>query len=300
MTSPDARQLNESFRKELLEAGIFEQPIEAVRVAWDEFGSGIPLYSSDALVEPVKAGSVDCEWVSMPGARDDRVILHFHGGGYVIGHPPGYRNYNARMSEATGARMLAVDYRLAPEHPFPAAIDDALMAYEWVLAEGFAPEQVGLFGESAGGGVVMGTLLAAKAKGVPLPAAAVPVSPWVDLTLSGASHVRNRDTEVIMAPGLLQPWADLYLNGEDAKTPTASAVYGDLSGLPPVYILVGSGEILLDDARTLFMKLTDAGVETRIEVAKDMPHVWPVFAYQLPESRAAIRRMAAFFAENMS
>lgn len=299
MTSPEARQLNKTFRRELHDTGLFEQPIEAVRAAWDEFGSGIPAYSREVQIESIQAGSVDCEWVSMPGARADRVILQFHGGGYVIGHPPGSRNYNARMSEATGARVLAVDYRLAPEHPFPAATDDALMAYEWVLGEGVPPEQVGFVGESAGGGIVMGALLAARARGLPLPAAAVPVSPWVDLTLSGASHVSNRDAEVIMAPGLLGPWAELYLDGQDPKAPLASAVYADLAGLPPIYILVGSGEILLDDARMLFTALTDAGVETRIEVAKDMPHVWPLFAYQLPESRAAIQRMATFFRENL-
>ena len=125
------------------------------------------------------------------------------------------------------------------------------------------------------------------------------MSPWVDLTLSGASRVGNRDGEVVMAPGLLKPWSELYLDGEDPRTPIASAVYADLKGLPPIYILVGSGEILLDDARMLFTALTDAGVETRIEVAVDMPHVWPVFAYQMPESRAAIKRMATFFGEHL-
>ncbi len=300
MTSPELRQLNETFRKDLHDSGLFEQPVAEVRAAWTQFGTSIPVYSSEVQIEAVKAGSVNCEWISMPGARSDRVILEFHGGGYVIGNPLNTRNYNARISEAAGARVLGVDYRLAPEHPFPAAVEDALEAYTWVLNQGVSADHVGLTGESAGGGLAMATLLAAKAKGLPLPAAVAAVSPWVDLTFSGPSHVGNRDTEVMMAPGLLRPWAELYLAGEDPRRPLASAIFGELDGLPPVYILVGSGEILLDDARMLFTALSDAGVETRIEVTNNVPHVWPVFAYRVPESRAAIERMARFFGEHLS
>ena len=295
MISPEARSLNESFRKDLRESGLFTQPTEAVRTAWDEFGATIPEYSSDVRIESVNTGSASCEWVTLPGSDRGRVILHFHGGGYVIGHPSGYRNYNARVAEAAGARVLAVDYRLAPEHPHPAAIEDTLGAYRWVLDQGIAPENVGFHGESAGGGLVMGTMLAAKQQGLPLPGAAIAVSPWIDLTLSGDSHDYNRDAEVMMGPSLLAPWAEAYLDGADPKTPTASPLFGDLEGLPPTYLLVGSTEILLDDARAMFMKLSRSGVDTTIDVAHELPHVWPVFAYQLPEGRSAIQKMGAFF-----
>ncbi len=299
MVSPEARALNESFRKDLRDSGLFRQDAEAVRAAWDEFGATIPEYSSDVRIESVQAGSVPCEWVTLPGTREDRVVLHFHGGGYAIGHPATYRNYNSRVSEAADARVLAVDYRLAPEHPHPAAVEDTLAAYRWVLDQGVAPESVGFHGESAGGGLVLGTLLAAKERSIPLPAAAIAVSPWVDLTLSGESQRRNREVDPMIGPGVLDPWAEGYLDGQDPKTPLASPLFGDLAGLPPIYILVGSTEILLDDARELFMRLGEFGVDTTIEVASEMPHIWPVFAYQLPEGRSAIRKMGRFLRDQL-
>ena len=243
----------------------------------------------------MNCNGVTSEWVVAPGADDNKVLLHFHGGGYVIGHPDGYRNFNSRMSGAAGARVLAVDYRLAPEHPFPAALDDTLDAYKWVLAQGYQPDQVGFMGESAGGGLVFATLLAARDNDVPLPAAAIATSPWVDLTNSFDSHAFNAEADPMIGPTVLDLFAATYLNDADPKNPLASPVYGEPSGLPPVYILVGSTEVLLDDARTLFMNASRAGVDTTIEVAPEMPHVWPIFAYQLPESRSAIARMSAFF-----
>jgi len=299
MISPEAVELNASFRTDIKESGLFAVSFDEQRINWDKFGESIPEYSNDVAIEPVDCDGVACEWVVAPGANDNKILLHFHGGGYVIGHPNGYRNYNSRMSETAGARVLAVDYRLAPEHPFPAAIEDTLGAYKWVLAQGYAPAQVGFMGESAGGGLVFATLLAARDEGVPLPAAAVAISPWVDLMNTRDSHAFNADADPMIAPSVLDPYATAYLNGADPKDPLASPVCAELNGLPPIYILVGSTEVLLDDARAVFMNASRAGVNTTIEVAPEMPHIWPIFAYQLPEGRGAVARMSAFFESHL-
>jgi monoterpene epsilon-lactone hydrolase len=295
MISPEAVELSASFRTDIKNAGLFTLPFDDQRTNWDEFGNSIPEHSADVSIEPIDCDGVPCEWVVAPGANNNKILLHFHGGGYVIGHPNGYRNYNSRMSEALGARILAVDYRLAPEHPFPAALEDSLRAYKWVLTQGYSPAEIGFMGESAGGGLVFATLLAARDEGVPLPAAAVAISPWVDLANAGDSHTFNGEADPMIAPTVLDIFATAYLNGADPWNPLASPAHGDLSGLPSIYILVGSTEVLLDDARALFMKASSAGVDTTIEVAPEMPHIWPIFAYQLPEGRSAITRISAFF-----
>ena len=300
MISPEAVELNASFRRDIKDSGQFNQPVDEVRANWDEFGRSVPEYSPDVAIDPVDCDGVASEGVVAPGVDDKKVLLHFHGGGYAIGHPDGYRNFNSRMSEAVGARVLAVDYRLAPEHPFPAAVDDTLRAYKWVLSQGYQPAQIGFMGESAGGGLVFATLLAARDHGVPMPAAAVATSPWVDLANSFDSHAFNAEADPMIAPAVLDAFAATYLNDADPKNPLASPVHGELKGLPPVYILVGSTEVLLDDARTLFMNASRAGVDTTIEVAPDMPHIWPIFAYQLPEGQSAVRRMSTFFGQHLN
>ena len=300
MLSPEAIELNASFRTDIKESRLFTRTVDEQRANWDEFGRSIPEYSPGVAIDPVECNGVPSEWVVAPGAADNRVLLHFHGGGYAIGHPDGYRNFNARMSEAAGARVLAADYRLAPEHPFPAALDDTLNVYKWVLAQGYQPDQVGFMGESAGGGLVFATLLAARDDAVPMPAAAVATSPWVDLANSFDSHAFNAEADPMIAPTVLDAFAARYLNDADPKNPLASPVYAEPGGLPPVYILAGSTEVLLDDARFLFMNASRAGVDTTIEVAPEMPHIWPIFAYQLPEARSAITRIAAFFDVHMA
>ncbi len=295
MISPEATELNASFRVDIKDSGMFTLPFAEQRSNWDAFGDSIPQYATDVSIAPVDCGGVPCEWVIAPAAMENKVLFHFHGGGYVIGHPNGYRNYNSRMSEALNARVLAVDYRLAPEHPFPAAVEDCLGVYQWALNQGYQAEQIAFTGESAGGGLVFATLLAARDAQLPLPAAAVAISPWVDLTNGGASHQFNEQADPMIGPSVLDMFASAYVNGDNLQNPLASPINGDLSGLPPIYILVGSTEILLDDARALFMNASRAGVNTTIEVAPDMPHIWPIFAYQIPEGRRAITRMSSFF-----
>ncbi len=161
MPSPQAQNLIDGFRKDLKESGVFAQGLEKTRQSWDDFGDSIPPYSAEVAIDEVAEGVVRGEWVSLPGSEERRVVLHFHGGGYAIGRPKTYRNFNARVAEGAGARVFSVDYRLAPEHRYPAARDDCLAAYEWVLAQGHDPSGVAFVGESAGGGLVLATLLAA-------------------------------------------------------------------------------------------------------------------------------------------
>jgi len=298
MPSSEALSLIETFRTELRESGVFTGDLSQARKVWDGYSEIVPAYSSGDEIREVEDGSIRGEWVTHPASREERIVLHFHGGGYVIGHPRTYRNFNARIAEGARARVFSVDYRLAPEHPFPAARDDCLAAYRWALDRAVPAGQIAFVGESAGGGLVLATLLAAKDAGLPLPNSAVAISPWVDLTNSGDSHKLNRDIDAMIAPGLLDAWAKEYMGGADLKDPGCSPLFGDVSGLPPTYLLVGGAETLLDDARRLFMKLSSAGVETSIDVATGMPHNWPLFAYAIPEGEASMARVGAFFRQH--
>lgn len=245
-------------------------------------------------VEPVDAGGVPGEWVTAPGVTGDRVVVYFHGGGYVIGSLDSHRAHVARLSAATDARVLNVDYRLAPEHPFPAAIDDAVAAYRWVLASGVRPEAIALAGDSAGGGLTLATLLALRDAGDPLPAAAVPISPWADLELTGESISSRAERDLMCSEAGLKEMAAWYTAGHDVRHPYVSPIHGDPSGLPPLLIHVGDAEILLDDAVRFADAATGAGVDVTLEVWDDMPHVWHVFAGLLPEADQAVARVGSW------
>ncbi len=298
MPSPEAVAMIESFRKDLRESGIFSRSLEEARRVWDDFSVSVPAYHPEVRIEAVESDGVRGEWVLHPDAAGEQIALHFHGGGFVIGRPPTYRNFNARIAEAGDARVFSVDYRLAPEHRFPTARDDCLAAYRWLLDGGTDAGDIAFLGESAGGGLVMSTLLAAKEAGLPLPASAVAISPWVDLTNSGASQRTRAAEDAMIEDGILEAWSKEYLGGADAGDPAASPLFGDLGGLPPLYLLVGSAERLLDDTRRLFDRLSDADVDTRVEVAAGMPHNWPLFAHTIPEGVAAVTRIGEFLRES--
>ena len=243
------------------------------------------------VVEPVEANGVPPEWVTAAGAGEDRVLLYLHGGGYQIGSPGTLRHVVARLSGVAQARALSVDYRLAPEHPFPAAVDDAIAAYRWLLAEGAGPATIAVAGDSAGGGLALGTLVALRDAGEPMPAAAVLLSPWTDLALTGESLRTRAAVEVMLKPGGMHQTAALYLAGEDPRHPYASPLYADLRGLPPLLIHVGDAEIVLDDSTRVATRAREAGVEVTLEVWDEMPHVFHAFAGLLPESDQAIERI---------
>jgi phosphinothricin tripeptide acetyl hydrolase len=242
---------------------------------------------------------VPAEWTDAEGARDDAAIVYLHGGGYVMGSIATHRGLCARLSQAARARVLSVDYRLGPEHPHPAAVDDAVAAVRFVRESGVAPRRTAIAGDSAGGGLTLATLVALRDAADPLPAAGLCISPWTDLALSGASIATKAAEDPMVRGADLKLMADAYLAGRDAKTPLASPLYADLGGLPPLLLQVGSAEVLLDDAVRMVERASKAGVSADLRVWQDMFHVWHAFAQILPEGQQAVDEMAAFFEKRL-
>ena len=248
----------------------------------------------DAKCETVDAGGVPAEWVMAPGSDTDRAILFLHGGGYAIGSLNTHRRLAYDISAASSARVLLIDYRLAPEHPFPAAVDDAAAAWRWLLQQGFATNRLAIAGDSAGGGLTIATLVNLRDLKLGLPACAVAISPWVDLEGAGNSiTTRAAQDPMVQKDGLL--WmAKMYLNGKDAKTPLAAPLHADLKGLPPILVQVGTAETLLDDATRIAEKLHAAGVDVRLAIWPNMLHVFPLFAPVLSEGRDGCLEIGTF------
>jgi acetyl esterase/lipase len=246
----------------------------------------------------VDAGGVPAVRIKVSQAREDRCVLYFHGGGYVIGSAPLFRDFTWRIGAAVRACVLFFDYRLAPEHPFPAALDDAVKAYGW-LADQFDPQQIAFVGDSAGGGLALATLLKLRDEGRALPAAAVALSPWTDLALTGPSLQSNAAADPVLDMTAVTKHSYDYLGDADPRNPYASPLYGDASGLPPILIQVGGDEILRDDAVRMADKLKATGGEAEIDVWPHLPHVWHFYARFLPEARAAINRIGAFLEGRM-
>lgn len=267
--------------------------VEEQRAGMDAATASMPL-PEDVAFEPVTAGGVAAEWTRAPGAARDRVVLYLHGGGYVIGSIRTHRQLVAGISRAAGATVLSLDYRLGPEHPFPAAVDDAVAAYRWLLAEGCEARHLAIAGDSAGGGLTLATLVALRDAGVPLPAAGVCISPWTDLSLSGESIRTKAAVDPMVQREGLQKMADHYLNGQNARAPLASPLFAELKGLPPVLLHVGTAETLLDDSNRFAERARAAGVDVTLEKWDDMIHVWHAFAFILPEGREAIARIGAY------
>ena len=250
--------------------------------------------AADASFERVDADGVAAEWVSTEAGKQLPVILFFHGGGYCIGSAETHRDLVSRLCTAAGARALSVDYRLAPENPFPAAVDDGVAAYRWLRRQGVPASSIVIAGDSAGGGLALATLLALKEAGDELPAGGVCMSPVTDHTKSGESMRTKVDLDPMVHPTSSTANSNRYLGGADAKTPLASPLYADLKGLPPLLILVGTSEVLLDDSTRFAERAKAAGVSVELEVWDEMIHIWPYFAAILPEARQAIDRMGAF------
>jgi epsilon-lactone hydrolase len=245
-------------------------------------------------VLPVDAGGVRGEFITTPASRPDRDVLFLHGGGYVTGSAALYRHFTWRIAMAARARVLAIDYRLAPEHPFPSALHDALAAYRWLVAGRAVPRRTAVMGDSSGGGLTLALLLRLRDDGLELPAAAIALSPWTDLALTGASLSSNEKSDPMLNTADARLFADCYLAGADPRNPYASPLYGNPAGLPPTLIHVGSDEILHDDAVRMAAILRAAGCRAEIEVWPRMPHVWHLFAPALPEARQAIANIGAF------
>jgi len=243
---------------------------------------------------PVVADSVPAEWVVPPGVLTERVILYLHGGGYNSGSINSHRSLAADIANTAQARALIIDYRLAPENPFPAAVQDATSAYRWLLANNVAPEHIVVAGDSAGGGLALAMLVALRDAGEPLPAAVVCLSPWTDLAAAGESWSAKANIDLMLDPGSVLKSAQLYLGDADPRTPLASPLYAGLRGLPPLLIQVGTDEILLSDSTRLAERAQAAGVAVTLEVWEGMQHVWQFVAGILPEGRQAIDRIGEF------
>ena len=233
-------------------------------------------------VDPVDANGVPAEWVVAAGVTGERVVLFFHGGAYHLGSPARLRGLLVLLSAAAQARVLSAGYRLAPEHPFPAAVEDALTAYRWLIAGGTHARQTVISGDSSGGGLALAALVALRDAGDPLPGAAVVISPWTDLDLGGESLRSRAAVDVMLTPDGAREAADWYFAGQDARHPYASPLYADLRGLPPVLIQAGDAEILRDDSVRFAAAAQAAGVDVTLEIWAEMPHVWHAFAGQEP------------------
>jgi monoterpene epsilon-lactone hydrolase len=251
-------------------------------------------------IQAVDAGGAPAEWTDADGSTEDAAIVYLHGGGYTMGNLASHRNLVANLSRAAGIRALSVDYGLAPEHPFPKAVEDAVGAVEYVYAQGIAPNRVVIGGDSAGGGLTAATLIALRDRGIALPAAGVLISPWLDLTQSGATMASHAAADPMVSAELLGKCSAAYLNGQDAKNALASPLFADLTGLPPLLIHVGTAEVLLDDARRFQAAAKSAGVNSTLEEWDDMIHVWHTFAGMLPEAGQANDRIGAFIKGHLS
>jgi acetyl esterase/lipase len=270
--------------------------VEQLRAGTDMMTGMFPL-APDVHWEAVQADRVRAEWISTPGAAKDRAILYLHGGGYVAGSIPGHRELVSRLSRASGAFALAVDYRLAPEHPFPAALEDSFAAYRWLVASGVAPSKIVIAGDDAGGGLTVSTLVALRDAEVLLPAAGICLSPWVDLEGLGESMILAAELDPVVRWSLLQVCAKAYLAGMDPHVPLVAPLHADLSRLPPLLIQVGTSETLYDDSVRLAERARRAGVDVVLEPWEEMVHVWQLFAAILPEGRQAIARAGDFIRE---
>ncbi len=248
----------------------------------------------EARFRRVDADGVPVTWVSGPGAKQDRAILYLHGGGYYAGSLTTHQALASNISVEAGAPLLLVDYRLAPENPFPAALEDATRAYRWLLRQGLPPGRIAVAGDSAGGGLAVAGMLELKASGEPLPAAGVCLSPWFDLAMTGESIRTKASVDRTLRPSDMPFVAWCYLQSADPKTPTASPLYGDLTGLPPILIQVGTDEILLDDSRRFAERAGRMGVSVRLDIWEAMIHVWHAYSRFVPEARKAIAAIGEF------
>lgn len=292
MISIRARMLRFMFRLQM--RGVDRtRPVENLRAWLDELGSQVPPPGTIS-VQQVSVGGMHAEWVTPAGAPDDTVILYLHGGGYVMGSCRSHRGLVGTIAAASGLRALIPQYRLAPEYPFPAALEDAVTAYRWLLDNGISPTKIVLCGDSSGGGLAVALLLLLREQGIAMPAGAALLSPWTDLAATGESFRTRRRKDPWLRSELLAELGRAYADASDLEDPLISPVHADLSGLPRLFVQVGDFELLLSDSTRLVDNARRAGVEADVQIWAGMWHVWHAFAGRVPESDAAIDDLAAF------
>ena len=294
MPSLTARLVRRVLRRTVKPAELDDGFVAEVRKRVD---GGSPLTLTGRGVQcrelrPGELGDAAGEWVGVAGAR--RHVLYLHGGYYIAGQTKTYRNLAGRLASGLGAEVVVLRYRLAPEHPYPAALDDAVGAYRALLARSVDPRSVAVVGDSAGGGLTMALVLRAKHLSLPLPAAAVVLSPWVDLTCSAPSIDRNDTADDMLSAGALRRAAGLYAGSAGLASPDISPLMGDLSGMPPVFVTVDNSETLLDDSLGLVLRLRAGGSRVELRQTTGLFHVWPILVPFLPEARRTATDIIAF------
>lgn len=292
MASPEYEKLIAQLRSGNLTA---IAPIEESRAKWEAFAATFHI-AEDVRFAAVGAKGVEAEWITTPETDPSRVVVYLHGGGYNIGTIKSYRGLGSRLARASKARLLLVGYRLAPEAPCPAAVDDAVAAYRWLLEDqGIDPSRIVVGGDSAGAGLAISMAVVSRDAGLPAPSAIFAISPSTDLAKEGASITERAHLDPIISYESSMAHALRYVGpGGDLKNPLASPLYADLHGLPPLLILAGTHDTLFDDATRVADKARAAGVEVKLEVWEEMVHSWPLFADLIPEGRAAIERVGAY------
>ena len=299
MASPQLQQVFEQYKTFAQAAAQAKSP-QALRAAMAAAFSAFPS-AGEVKCEPVAAGGVKAEWITASNAAPDRVITYLHGGGYVMGSIDTHRELIARLAKAAQARCLALDYRLAPEHLFPAAADDAIAAYRWLLAQGIKPGQIVVAGDSAGGGLTVATLIAVRDLGVPAPAAGVCISPWVDLEAEGKSMTSRAAQDPLVSREMIQTIARMYVGEKGSlREPLAAPINASLNDLPPLFIQVGNAETLLDDSTRLADRAQESGGDVTLQIWDEMPHVWHLCAPILPEGQEAIDKIGEFVRQRTS
>jgi len=298
MLSPESRQM----RLWLIQNMKNAPPPSSIQEARDRLNvlANRRTLAAATRVEPTTAGGVPGEWVSALDAAVDTCILCLHGGAYTMGTSKSVHGIASILSAASGYRALAIDYRLAPEHPFPAALEDATAAYRWLLDQGIMPSHIVIVGVSAGGGLTLATLVTLREAGVALPACVVLLSPWTDLAGTGESMTTRAEADPMITPHMNRYHAALYAKGKDLRHPLISPLYADLHGLPPLLIHAGSDEVLLDDSTRVAERAKAAGVEVTLDVWEGMWHVWHAFAPQLPEGQRALEQVGQFIRRKLT
>ncbi len=275
--------------------GLEEMSVDEQREIMEASADMFPA-EADVVASEVDAGGVPADWITVDQSKVDRIVLYFHGGAYVMGSRNTHRGLAGRIARAAKARVLLPEFRLAPEHPFPAAVDDATTCWRWLLTEGYAPHRMAIAGDSSGGGLTLATLLALKAAGEPLPACAVGLSPWTDLEGKGPTAEPGAVDDPMLSPEGLRLSSKQYA-GADLRNPLAAPLHGDLKDLPPLLLQVGTREILLSDSTRFAEKAQAAGVGVTLEIEEGLIHVWHMFP-DVPEAQSAIERIGAFIEHN--
>ena len=285
--------------RELIAASGLEAPTIAEQRASMEALMGAAALPDGVTVEPTTLAGRPAEWIDPPGGSRDRVLLYLHGGGYCIGSINTHRELASRLAVASKARVVTLEYRLAPEHPFPAALDDATAAFRELVAGGHSPAELAIGGDSAGGGLTLATLVAFRDGGDPLPATAVLLSPWTDLTATSSTWTTRAEIDPMVRRDGLDLMAESYLAGRPGTEPLASPRFAELGGLPPMLVQVGDAEVLLDDSVNLRDDATAAGVDVTLDVWDDMIHVFQAFPPELlPQAAESVARIGAWLIEH--